>query len=53
MTQISVEKVDVNFECPACKRTETCNVDEAVYNGAPYCDDCQDSMDMVDCTIDI
>lgn len=51
MQQVSIQKVDVNFECEACGRTQQVNIAEAVENGAPVC--CNgDQMDMVDCEVD-
>jgi len=52
MKQVSVEKVFINFECLGCKKIEQCGVAEATENGAPYCVDCRDTMEMVDCEID-
>jgi transcription elongation factor Elf1 len=51
MMQVSVSKVNVNFECINCNKTEQCSISEAVENGAPICSDCDDIMEIVDCEI--
>ncbi len=51
MQQVSLQKVDVNFECEHCGTTAQENIALAVENGAPIC--CHgDQMDMVDCEVD-
>lgn len=51
MQQVSLHKIDVNFECEHCGATAKENVAVAVENGAPIC--CNgDQMDMVDCEVD-
>lgn len=42
--------VFVHFECGRCqKNRDICTVDEAVYNGAPMCVDCQEEMEILEC----
>lgn len=51
MQQVSLVKVQVNFECEHCGVQKQVNITEAVSEGAPVC--CNgDEMDMVDCEID-
>jgi transcription elongation factor Elf1 len=52
MSRISAVKVDVNFQCPKCDIEKSCNISEAIYNGAPMCQDCEEEMELIDCEID-
>lgn len=51
--KISLQKIDMNFECDQCRRKVSCGVVEAIQNGAPMCQDCDEEMDIVDCEIDL
>jgi len=50
--KMSLEKVDINFQCESCDNTATCNVTEAAFNGVPMCIDCDEEMEIIDCEID-
>jgi len=51
MQQVSTTKIDVNFECEKCQRTEQCGMAEAIENGAPMCQQCNIKMDLVDAEV--
>jgi hypothetical protein len=35
-----------DFVCDYCDKKESVIVDECIYNGAPYCTDCEDEMSL-------
>jgi hypothetical protein len=52
MKRISALKVTINFECLSCKKTKQYGISESIENGAPYCKECQETMEVVDCELD-
>ncbi len=51
-TKVQPSDVQLVFECDKCGSKETCDVFEAVYNGAPMCTKCEHGeMEMLHCSI--
>ena len=45
--KISLSDIKLYFECSICNAAEVGYVSECIYNGAPFCTDCGEEMDLV------